>query len=53
VPFITIAILLVTVLVVDADTVIGKIIVVVPDTAGDEIVMLPLVEPLSTKDAII
>ena len=43
-----IAILLVTVFVVDADTVIGKIIVVVPATAGADKVTAPDVSPDTT-----
>ena len=47
------AILLVTVLVVEADAVIGKTNVDVPATSGDETVNAPLVLPLKIMLAII
>jgi hypothetical protein len=53
VPLIVIAILLVTVFVVEADTVIGKTIVVLPATAGAASVIEPLVSPATTILAII
>jgi len=52
VPLITIAILLVTVFVVDEVTEVGKVIVVLPATAGADIVTLPEVSPLITIELI-